>query len=491
MPVVAIIRSCALSGCARQDGSRSWSVPVSSSDGAPMTPLRQRLIQDMQLRNLAPETIRGYVYYVARFAKYFGRSPEQLTPEHARQYQLHLLEKKVSWSTFNQSVCALRFFYGTTLGRKDYVKRLPYGKKPKRVPVVLSREEVLKFLQGILSRKQRMLLTTMYATPRHLGAQIGGLMVLHTWGQTLELHPHVHVIVPGGGLSPDGTRWISCKPGFFLPVRVLSRLLRGKLLAFLKQAYDRKELSWTGGLAPLADPQQFARFLSPLYQKEWAVYAQPPHNGPEQALKYLARYTYRVAISNERIESLDDGEVTFRYKAYAHGHRLRRMTLTARSSCGGSCSTCSPAGSSASAASACWPIGDGKSNWPIAGGYCRLPNRRARRPALPRSTAPPQRRSSHGARSAARGYSSLSPGLRDHACQNWWRAPTNGISSTAHESQRISVTPVLRLLFSFHRGVSRPPRASRVRCAQIIVTTCISGIGQEWHSALSRRTMLQ
>jgi integrase/recombinase XerD len=137
-----------------------------------MTSLRQRLIQDMQLRNLAPETIRGYVYYVARFSKYFGRSPEQLTPEHARQYQLHLLEKKVSWSTFNQSVCALRFFYGTTLGRKDYVKRLPYGKKPKRVPVVLSRDEALKFLQCILSRKQRMLLTTMYATGMRVGEAV-------------------------------------------------------------------------------------------------------------------------------------------------------------------------------------------------------------------------------------------------------------------------------------------------------------------------------
>jgi hypothetical protein len=182
---------------------------------------------------------------------------------------------------------------------------------------------------NILFRAVRETLLQVAATPRHLGAQIGGLMVLHTWGQTLELHPHVHVIVPGGGLSPDSQRWLSCKPGFFLPVRVLSRLLRGKLLAFLKQAYNREELSWTGGLAPLADPQQFARFLSPLYQKEWAVYAKPPHNGPEQALKYLARYTYRVAISNERIESLADGQVTFRYKAYAHGHRLRRMTLTA------------------------------------------------------------------------------------------------------------------------------------------------------------------
>jgi predicted RNA-binding Zn-ribbon protein involved in translation (DUF1610 family) len=182
---------------------------------------------------------------------------------------------------------------------------------------------------NLLFRAVRETLLQVAATPRHLGAQIGGLMVLHTWGQTLELHPHVHVIIPGGGLSPDGLRWISCKPGFFLPVRVLSRLLRGKLLAFLRQAYDQGELAWTGGLAPLADPQQFARFLTPLYVKEWAVYAKPPHNGPEQALKYLARYTYRVAISNERIESLTEGQVTFRYKAYAHGHRCRRMTLTA------------------------------------------------------------------------------------------------------------------------------------------------------------------
>jgi hypothetical protein len=181
---------------------------------------------------------------------------------------------------------------------------------------------------NLLFRAVRETLLQVAATPQHLGAQIGGLMVLHTWGQTLELHPHVHVIVPGGGLSPDGQRWVSCKPGFFLPVRVLSRLLRGKLLAFLKQEHDRGKLSWTGGLAPLADSQQFARFLAPLYQKEWAVYAKPPHNGPEQALKYLARYTYRVAISNERIESLENDQVTFRYKDYAHGHRLRRMTLT-------------------------------------------------------------------------------------------------------------------------------------------------------------------
>jgi Putative transposase/Transposase zinc-binding domain len=194
-------------------------------------------------------------------------------------------------------------------------------------PVALAHPAVF---YNLLFRAVRETLLQVAATPRHLGAQIGGLMVLHTWGQALELHPHVHVIVPGGGLSADGTRWLSCKPGFFLPVRVLSRLLRGKLLAFLRQVYERGEFRWTGGLAPLADPQQFARFLAPLYQKEWAVYAKPPFGGPEQSLKYLARYTYRVAISNERIESLEDGQVTFRYKDYAHGHRLRRMTLTAQ-----------------------------------------------------------------------------------------------------------------------------------------------------------------
>jgi site-specific recombinase XerD len=130
------------------------------------------MIEDMQLRNRSPVTIKAYVRYVAQFAKFFGCSPEKLTPEHVRRYQLHLLKKKVSWSTFNQSVCALRFLYGTTLGRKDDIERLPYGKKPKRIPVVLSRDEVLKFLQCIRSRNQRMLLTTMYATGMRVGEAV-------------------------------------------------------------------------------------------------------------------------------------------------------------------------------------------------------------------------------------------------------------------------------------------------------------------------------
>ena len=164
--------------------------------------------------------------------------------------------------------------------------------------------------------------------PKHLGAAIGGLMVLHTWGQSLMLHPHVHVVVPGGGLSPDGQRWISCPRGYFLPVKVLSRVFRGKLLAKLKQEHG-KGMKWSGHLSHLADAHQFADFLIPLYRAEWVVYAKPPFGGPEQVLKYLARYTHRVAISNQRIESLEDGQVTFRYKDYANASRWRRMTLDA------------------------------------------------------------------------------------------------------------------------------------------------------------------
>jgi len=167
------------------------------------------------------------------------------------------------------------------------------------------------------------------AAPNHLAAQIGGLMVLHTWGQAMQLHPHVHVVVPGGGISSDGSRWVSCPRNFFLPVRVLSRKFRGKLLALLQKEYDTGRLVMTGGLAHLSDGRQFRRYLTPLYQQEWNVYAKPPWSGPEQVLKYLARYTYRVAISNERLVSIENGYVTFRYKNYSRGGQWQEMRLEA------------------------------------------------------------------------------------------------------------------------------------------------------------------
>jgi hypothetical protein len=166
------------------------------------------------------------------------------------------------------------------------------------------------------------------ADRRHLGAQIGFLSILHTWGQTLQRHPHVHCVVPGGGLSPDHTRWIPARAQFFLPVKVLSCVFRGKFLAGLRQAFDSQQLAFHGQCLPLADGKAFTAFLRTLYQQDWVVYAKPPFGGPEHVLQYLARYTHRVAISNHRILSLDESHVSFRWKDYAHHNKNRTMTLT-------------------------------------------------------------------------------------------------------------------------------------------------------------------
>ena len=159
-------------------------------------------------------------------------------------------------------------------------------------------------------------LLTIAADPKHLGADIGVTAVLHTWGQTLDHHPHLHCIVPGGGLSPDGQHWISCRRGFFLPVRVLSRLFRRLFLDGLRAAHQAGELSFFTNLADLKDRRAFDRYLAPLRRSEWVVYAKRPFAGPRQVLAYLARYTHRVAISNSRLVSLADGEVRFRWKDY-------------------------------------------------------------------------------------------------------------------------------------------------------------------------------
>lgn len=182
---------------------------------------------------------------------------------------------------------------------------------------------------GLLFRAASETLRQIAADPKHLGAEIGFLAILHTWGQNLQHHPHVHCVVPGGGLAADGSRWIACRPGFFLPVRVLSRVFRGKFLALLRGAFDRGQLSFHGKLASMADPIEFQRQLAVSAQTEWVVYAKPPWGGPEQVLKYLARYTHRVAISNHRLTALEDGEVTFRWKDYAHGSEKKTMTLKA------------------------------------------------------------------------------------------------------------------------------------------------------------------
>ena len=186
-----------------------------------------------------------------------------------------------------------------------------------------------KLLYDILFHASAETLRTIAADPQHLGAEIGFLTILHTWGQTLLHHPHLHCVVPGGGISPDGEHWIACRPGFFLPVRVLSRLFRRLFLEQLHRAFKAGELHFYSQLEPLQDAQAFAAYLAPAAEAEWVVYAKPPFGGPRQVLAYLGRYTHRVAISNNRLLSMDDGQVAFLWKDYKQGATPRTMTLAA------------------------------------------------------------------------------------------------------------------------------------------------------------------
>lgn len=192
--------------------------------------------------------------------------------------------------------------------------------------IALQNKEIV---YGILFRAASETLRTIAADPKHLGAQIGFFAVLHTWGQALFHHPHLHCVVPGGGISPDGTRWISCRHKFFLPVLVLARLFRRLFLDYLRKAFDAGDLQFFSSLESLRTRDAFLRHIAPIQKKHWVVYAKRPFAGPEQVLKYVARYTHRIAISNNRLLDIDDGKVQFRWKDYRNGHRQKTMTLGA------------------------------------------------------------------------------------------------------------------------------------------------------------------
>jgi hypothetical protein len=183
-------------------------------------------------------------------------------------------------------------------------------------------------IYGLLFEIAAETLRTIAADPKHLGAQIGATLVLHTWGSALTHHPHVHGIVPGGGLSLDGERWVSCKPSFFLSVRVLSRLFRRRFFEALTQAHSAGQLQFFGEYASLDDPAAFADWLAPMRKCEWVVYAKRPFAGPEAVLAYLSRYTHRVAIANSRLIAMDERGVTFRWKDYRAKGKTRHKTMT-------------------------------------------------------------------------------------------------------------------------------------------------------------------
>jgi len=184
-------------------------------------------------------------------------------------------------------------------------------------------------LYGLLFKASAETVATIAADPKRLGAKVGMFSVLHTWGSALTHHPHIHMIVPGGGLSPDGTRWVACKPGFFLHVRVLSRLFRRLFLEGLIALHRAGQLRFFGDLTTLADASAFAEWLAPFRKTDWVVYAKPPFGGPEAVLAYLSRYTHRVAISNHRLVSADAGTVAFKWKDYRikRGERIKVMRL--------------------------------------------------------------------------------------------------------------------------------------------------------------------
>lgn len=198
---------------------------------------------------------------------------------------------------------------------------------PAQIEVIAFQNQTVVY--DILFRAAAETLRTIAADPKHLGAEIGFLGVLHTWGQSLTHHPHLHFLIPGGGIAPDGQSWIACQPGFFLPVRVLSRMFRGLFLHALEKAFAAGELEFFSDHRHLQEPAAFQRYLAPAWKAEWVVFAKRPFAGPAQVLDYVGRYTHRVAISNNRLVSMDDGKVRFHWKDYKDDNRRKTMTLPA------------------------------------------------------------------------------------------------------------------------------------------------------------------
>jgi hypothetical protein len=196
---------------------------------------------------------------------------------------------------------------------------------PQLAPLALQNKKVI---YDLLFRASAETLLEVARDPKHLGAEIGFFTVLHTWSQKLTAHPHVHCVIPAGGLSLDHTDWVKSRDRFFLPIHVLRRVFRGKFVAALRQAFGDQQLVFHGSLTLLAQPRTFAAWLRPLFRKDWVVYSKPPFGDPEYVLQYLGRYTHRVAISNHRLVSSAEGKVTFRWRDSAHNNEQKLMTLS-------------------------------------------------------------------------------------------------------------------------------------------------------------------
>ena len=198
---------------------------------------------------------------------------------------------------------------------------------PENLRALILRNQEVAY--NILFRAVSETLKKVSGDPKHIGAEIGFVSVLHTWSQTLIDHPHIHCIIPGGGLSPGGKKWISCRDNFFIPVNILSKVFKGKFLDYLRQSNEKGELKFVGQISSLKDKDNFKKLLDDLYDQDWHVYCKPPFKNPEKVIEYLGRYTHRVAISNDRIVKLEDDKVTIRYRDYSDGDKIKHMSLEA------------------------------------------------------------------------------------------------------------------------------------------------------------------
>ena len=268
-----------------------------------VSPLRQRMIEDMNARKLGAHSQRSHISSCKRFAGFLKRSPDTATPDDVRRFQLHLAETGMSICNRNRIMTGVKFLFRVTLRRPDLAAEIYHLREPQKI-------------YDLLFKASAETMIAIAADPRHLGARIGITAVLHTWGSAMTHHPHVHMIVPGGGITADGSRWVSCRPNFFLSVRVLARLFRGLFLAQLRSAHQAGRLKFFGRHAHLDEARAFKAYLAPLRNIEWVVYAKRPFGGPQAVIAYLSRYTHRVAISNHRLISADETAVTFKWKDY-------------------------------------------------------------------------------------------------------------------------------------------------------------------------------
>ena len=309
-----------------------------------MTPLRQRMLEDMEMRNMSPNTRKNYIRQVAQFAMHFGKSPDQLGPEEIRTYLLSLVRRDESCNQFNVCRCALRFFFRVTLKRE--FPDIVCAKRPKKLPVVLSQSEVAQLLAAPKKLKHRAMLTALYAAGLRV-SELVGLRVADIDSKRMVIRVRQgkgskdrYVMLSPKLLELLREYWkerrpkerlfpVTCRCVQHLCAAMARKAKLGKFLALFHDAFRNGRLSFHGQQQTLADPALFVQMLDSLRQTEWVVYAKPPFGGPEQVLKYLARYTHRVAISNHRLIKMEDGKVYFHWKDYAHGGVQKTMALDA------------------------------------------------------------------------------------------------------------------------------------------------------------------